>query len=223
MLNDSNYSIQSIIGGYDHNFCYVVTCFSSGIQIIIDPSVEIASIKPFLKGAPAAILISHSHHDHIKYIDEYTENYPDIFIFGHPSSSDKFLYSNFKIISDNEIIKIGELKIKSLHTPGHYFDSVCYFLSPVIFTGDTLFVGRTGRVISSGSNMEDLYSSIYNKILKLPDHLRIYPGHHYGEKKSITLKENVKISPLLQAINFKDFSKRMADYEESRRSNPLNN
>ena len=221
MINNSNYSIQSIIGGYDDNFCYVITCHASGIQIIIDPSIELASIKSILKGAPAAILISHSHHDHIKYIDEYVENYPGIFIFGHPSSSDKFLYPNFKFINDNEIIKIGNLRIKSLHTPGHYFDSICYFLSPVIFTGDTLFVGRTGRVISSGSNIEDLYSSIYDKILKLPGHLRIYPGHHYGEKKSITLKNNIKISPLLQAVNFKDFSKRMVDYEKSKKSNVL--
>lgn len=221
MINNSNYSIQSVLGGYDNNFCYVLTCYASGIQVIIDPSVEFSSIKPFLKRAPVAILITHSHHDHIKYIDEYVINNPEIFIFGHPESSDKFLYSNFKIINDNEIIKIGDLKIKSIHTPGHYFDSICYFLSPVIFTGDTLFVGRTGRVISSGSDIEDLYLSIYNKILKLPDHLRVYPGHHYGEKKSITLKDNIKISSLLQAVNFKDFSKRMTDYEESRKSNLL--
>lgn len=218
MINSSNFSIQSIIGGYDKNFCYVITCNYSGLKLVIDPSIELAKVYPFLNGTPVAILITHSHHDHIKYIEDYVKNYPNIFIFGHPKSSDKFLYSNYKIINDNEIIKIGGLNIKIIHTPGHYFDSICFQFSSVIFTGDTLFVGRTGRVVNSGSNIEDLYNSIYKKILKLPKHTRVYPGHHYGKQKSITLKNNIKISPLLRAKNFKDFSKRMADYEKSRKS-----
>ena len=214
----SNYSIQSIIGGYDNNFSYLLKCQTSGIQVIIDPSVDINLIKPFLKIEPTAIFITHSHHDHIKYIDDYIENYPNIYIFGHPSSSDKFLYSNFKTVNNNEIIKIGDLQIKSIYTPGHYFDSICYLLPTAIFTGDTLFVGRTGRVISAGSNIEDLYLSVYGKILQLPKHLRIYPGHHYGKQKSITLEKNIRISPLLQAENFKDFLNRMDNYEKSRKS-----
>ena len=130
-----------------------------------------------------------------------------------------FLHTNFKIINNNETIKIGKIQITAIHTPGHYFDSICYLIPPIIFTGDTMFVGRTGRVISSGSNIEELYNSIYNKILTLPNHTRIYPGHHYGDKKSISLKNNIKKSPLLQASSLDDFLKRMDEYEKNRKEN----
>ena len=117
----------------------------------------------------------------------------------------------------NSLIKIGNLQLKVIYTPGHYFDSICYFVENVLFTGDTLFVGRTGRTVSQNSDVNDLYDSIYNKILRLPPDTYIYPGHDYGEAPSITIEKNIKISKLLQAKNKKEFIKRMADYEKNRK------
>ena len=105
----------------------------------------------------------------------------------------------------------------ALHTPGHYYDSICYQLDSVLFTGDTLFVGRTGRAISAKSDIAALYDSVYNKILTMDGNTRIYPGHDYGEKPTITLKENIKISPLLQARNLKNFQQRMDEFERTRK------
>lgn len=215
----SNFSIKSILGGFDKNFTYLITCNQSRNQVIIDPSVDLKFILPFLNNEPVAIFISHSHHDHIRYLEQYIESFPKIFVFGHSLSAEKFLHTNFKIINHNETVRIGKMQITGIHTPGHYFDSICYLIPPVIFTGDTVFVGRTGRVISSGSNLEELYSSVYKRILTLPDHIRIYPGHHYGNKKSISLRNNIKESPLLQANSLDDFSKRMDEYEENRKAN----
>jgi hydroxyacylglutathione hydrolase len=219
MNSISNFSIRSILGGFDKNFTYLITCNQSRKQIIIDPSVDLKFISPFINDKPIAIFISHSHHDHIKYLEQYIESFPRVFVFGHSISADKFLHTNFKIINNNETIQIGKIQITGIHTPGHYFDSICYLIPPVIFTGDTMFVGRTGRVISSGSNIEELYNSIYNKILTLPNHTRIYPGHHYGNKKSISLKNNIKESPLLQASSLDDFLMRMVEYEKNRKEN----
>jgi len=112
---------------------------------------------------------------------------------------------------------VGQLEFNALYTPGHYYDSICYQLDSALFTGDTLFVGRTGRVISAKSSIADLYDSVYNKLLTLRSLTRIYPGHDYGEKPTITLEENVKISPLLQAKNLEDFKCRMDDYENNRK------
>ena len=120
-------------------------------------------------------------------------------------------------MKDNTTIKIGELEILCIHTPGHYFDSICYLVENVLFTGDTLFVGRTGRTISKGSSVDDLYKSVYNKLLKLPDDTYIYPGHDYGDVPSITLKENRKISDLLQAKNKEEFINKMVHYEKIRK------
>ena len=81
-----------------------------------------------------------------------------------------------------------------------------------------MFVGRTGRTISNGSNVDDLYESVYNKLLLLPDDTHIYPGHDYGKFPSITIKENKKISDLLQAKNKKDFKNKMVHYEKNRKT-----
>ena len=126
-------------------------------------------------------------------------------------------YQRYKNIHDGEVIKVGELTFLVICTPGHYYDSICYMIDPVLFTGDTMFVGRTGRVKSDKSDIKDLYDSVYNKILTLPHNIRIYPCHDYGESSTILLKENIKMSPLLQAKNLMDFKERMKNYEDSRK------
>ena len=109
--------------------------------------------------------------------------------------------------------------ITVLHTPGHYPDSVCFWnkKGSCVFTGDTMFVGRTGRTIGAKSNNSYLYSSIYDELLKLPQQTVIYPGHHYGYKKSITLKENISLSPFFQCDSEDEFIRVMEQYEKTRR------
>ena len=70
---------------------------------------------------------------------------------------------------------------------------------------------------SAGSDISDLYDSIYNKLLTLPENTRIYPGHDYGDSPTITIKDNIKISPLLQASDLSDFQQKMENYEQNRK------
>ena len=216
----SNFSIQSFEGGYDKNYSYLLTCLETISPIIIDASLESSKLKPFIKSRPTAMLITHSHHDHIKYINEYLEKYPEIKVIGHPKSKlNNTSEINYLPMSDNSIFKLGSLEIKIIHTPGHYYDSVCFLVKNVIFTGDTLFIGRTGRTLSRGSNISDLYNSVYKKILNLSGDTIIYPGHNYGSKPTMTISENIKISDLLQASGEKDFINRMKNYEKTRVNN----
>ena len=216
----SNFSIQSFEGGYDKNYSYLLTCLEAISSIVVDASLELSRLQPFIKTRPAAILITHSHHDHIKYINEYIEKYPEIKVIGHPKSKlNNTSESNYLPMEDSSIFKLGDLEIKTIHTPGHYYDSVCYLVDNVIFTGDTLFIGRTGRTLSKGSNTSDLYNSVYKKLLTLPGSTIIYPGHNYGSKPTMTISENIKISNLLQASGEKDFIDRMKNYEKTRANN----
>ena len=164
MIPSSDYSIQSFCGGYDKNFSYLITCNRTRMQILIDASIEIDIIKQYIQKQLIGVLITHSHNDHIKYLNQYLDYYPDMLIIGHEESTNLYKH-NFKSLKDNLTLKIGELVFKSIYTPGHYYDSVCYQLDPILFTGDTMFVGRTGRVISNKSSITDLYQSIYHKSL----------------------------------------------------------
>lgn len=98
------------------------------------------------------------------------------------------------IASDGEIIKLGNVLIKVLHTPGHTLESSCFLLideigkERALFSGDTLFLGDVGRpdLAQKAANMTQnelaglLYESLYNKILPLPDDLTVYPAHGAG-------------------------------------------
>ena len=213
---NSDFSIQSFEGGYDKNFSYLLTCLQTMNSVIIDASIKPNVLEPFQKSNPIAILITHSHYDHIRYVNEYREYYPNIKLIGHPRSSLNKKRNNFLSVNDNAIINLGNLEITIIHTPGHYFDSVCFLVGDAIFTGDTLFIGRTGRTISKASDTKDLYNSVYNKLFKLPHSLMIYPGHNYGPKPSMTIGENINTGSLLQAKSENDFMNRMRDYEQKR-------
>ena len=112
-----------------------------------------------------------------------------------------------KKLKHGDVIKIGEMNLKVLHTPGHIFDSICVFVENKLFTSDTLFVGCIGRSDLDGANVDDYYDSLYNKILKLPEDTEIFPGHDYGVKNNSTLAWEKKHNSALMCKNKEEFVK----------------
>ena len=221
MNPETDFSVRPFLGGSDKNFTYLITCIHTGSNVLIDAAIPINQIMPFISIPPSALLITHTHIDHIKYLNDYINTFPNMIVYGHSESASMYKIKNFKIIRHHQKFKLGRLPFTSIYTPGHYFDSICYLLKPTLFTGDTLFVGRTGRVISPRSNIKELFNSIYKGLLILSKDLRIYPGHDYGQQPSIRIKNNINISPLLRAKNLKDFIKIMEEYELNRTLNNL--
>ena len=186
--------IKSFEGGYDKNLSYLIWCDSTKSASIVDPSVEIDNIISEINKnnlTLKSLFISHSHHDHILYLNHFIQKYPNAIIYININS--EFKHPNIIGVKNNQKVKIGNSTIKCIGTPGHFYDSMCFWnkKSKILFTGDTVFVGRTGRVISHRSNIADLYNSIYKIILKLPFNTIIYPGHNYGFKKHISIKDMV--------------------------------
>ena len=216
-MAETDFSIRSFKGGYDDNLTYLASCMRTGNQFLVDASVPLLQIDNFLnKRGLIALFITHTHGDHIAFIEEYLDAFPNLVVMVYKESESKIKCDYIKPVKEGDIVTVGQLSVEVFYTPGHYNDSVCYFLDGVLFTGDTLFIGRTGRTISKGSDIKKLYKSIYNTILELPHTTIIYPGHDYGPKMSMTIKENISISPLLQAKDEDEFIKRMAEYEANR-------
>ena len=218
-MSYTDYSIRSFQGGYDKNLTYLVTCMQTSNQLLVDASVPLGDVFPFInRRGLITLFITHTHNDHTAFIEEYVDAFPSLVTIVHKDSQEKIECNYIKPVKDKDIISVGQLNLEIMHTPGHYPDSICYLLDDVLFTGDTLFVGRTGRTISDKSDTRALYKSIYHKVLNLPDKTIIYPGHDYGPRASISLKENISISPLLQAKNEEDFIKKMEEYELNRKT-----
>lgn len=184
---------------------YIVT--GPAGAFIIDPSVsperaeEFTGISGLSKGEAhvKAILLTHGHHDHIKYIDEWQDAYPSAVVYF--SSNDKdllsngfmncsymegsqiiynFKYSNIAGMYGQNIFREDGLEIKVLETPGHTMGSVCFLVNyggeDVLFSGDTVFAGSVGRTDMPGGSAKDLVNSV-RLISKLDPAVKIYPGH----------------------------------------------
>ena len=212
--------IEFFQGGFDKNLSYLIWCETTRNASIVDASVNITEIFDCIEIYDLIlkkVFITHTHLDHINFLDDILSQFPHIQICG-------FEYPEYEIVSNycklkhHEIISLGSEIFTVLHTPGHYPDSLCFWNKKenCLFTGDTMFVGRTGRTIGLKSNISDLYTSIYEHLLKLPEQTIIYPGHHYGYIRSITIKENISISPFFQCASEKEFIQIMGDYEKNR-------
>ncbi len=213
--------IKSFQGGYDKNLCYVLSCESTKLCALVDPSVEILPVIEYIENNNLVldkILVTHTHHDHIRYLDDVVNQYPLSKVYISENTPFKSAIP-FKGLSHNDVIMVGEYMVLALFTPGHYIDSICFWIKnqDMLFTGDTIFVGRTGRTISSRSSISDLYSSVYDILLKLPPKTIIYPGHHYGFSKSISIKENISISDFFQCKSLNEFKIVMDNYENNRK------
>ncbi len=135
------------------------------------------------------ILLTHGHFDHVAGI----RNNPDIKVvmneqdmnwlkkvnqfmpmFGMPEMTIPRIDT---FVNDGDTIKLGNLEIKVIHTPGHTQGGVCYLVEDKLFTGDTIFRESVGRCDLEGGNFNQIVESIENKIFTLPEEISIYPGH----------------------------------------------
>jgi hydroxyacylglutathione hydrolase len=91
------------------------------------------------------------------------------------------------IVRDGDLISVGEISLRVLHTPGHSPGSMCLHTDGLVFTGDTLFVGGVGRTDLGGGSWETLVASIRTKLFTLPDSTVVLPGHNYGEASKSTI------------------------------------
>ena len=99
------------------------------------------------------------------------------------------------LVSDGDLIKVGDVAIKVIHTPGHTPGGMCLYIEKtpesqgMIFTGDTLFVGTCGRTDFPGGNFEQLEKAVTTKIYTLPGETVILPGHHYASRTTSTIEQ----------------------------------
>ena len=186
------------------NFTYILVDTTTRECILIDPSWDLEKIFDFLRVNSSKIkyiINTHGHFDHILGNAE-VANRTGAKIVQHKSSKDDKDIS----VAEGDSLTLGKNIIKVLHTPGHSKDSMCLIVNDqYIFTGDTLFVGNCGRVDLPGSDPNEMYDSLYNKILHLSESLVVYPGHDYGELQKSTIGREKKANYVLQHSSKEDF------------------
>ncbi len=197
---------QLQIGGYNDNFSYFII---DGKDVaIVDPDNVthlVAEMEQEML-VPKMILLTHSHFDHCAGAAELASKY-GIPVYMHKNARDRVDIHKHQIVTveDGEKIKLGELHIEVLHTPGHIDDAVCYLVGDCLLTGDTLFVEGCGHAKLEGANVEDLWKSL-QRIAALGDDIKVYPGHDYGSKPHSTVGYEKKHNKYLKCKDFEEFN-----------------
>lgn len=210
--------IRSIEGGYDKNFAYVIGCEKSRTGAVIDAAVGAESILKKVDEANLKIkylIITHSHHDHYAWAEALLKKLRGVTLITYGENIKNIGESKHLSVDDGDSVHMGGVELTFHHTPGHYPDCICIEAGGALFTGDTLFIGRTGRIRSPKSNIEDLYTSLSEKVLTLPEELIIYPGHNYGPAPYRSLGEEKASNKFLQAGTLQEFTAVMNEFEQS--------
>ncbi len=113
--------------------------------------------------------------------------------------------SDLATVESGDVVQVGRIPVRFIHTPGHSPGSQCFLVDDVLVSGDTLFIGSCGRIDLPGSDPAKLYESLTQKLAKLPDGTRLYPGHNYASEKSSTIAEQKRTNPFLRFNNVKEF------------------
>jgi glyoxylase-like metal-dependent hydrolase (beta-lactamase superfamily II) len=179
--------IKQLETGYMDNFCYIVGCEDSRQAMVIDPGSDVERIVSLAdeEGLKIVYIVNtHGHGDHTagnRKLKALTE--AEIII--HMLDADGYPEADILII-DEEIWPLGEIIFDIFHTPGHTPGGICLYAQGNLFTGDTLFVGDSGRTDLPGGNRPTLGKSI-RRLMELPDDTIIWPGHNYGPTPSSTI------------------------------------
>lgn len=202
-------------GGYRVN-TYIVSCPETKRGIVIDPGGDAEKILEMINRLGVRIRYifnTHGHADHILANLELRKAL-DAPVCVHEADADFFAKPEVRMalkkelgleargsadvrLKDGDCIKVGNLAVEVIHTPGHTPGSSCFLVEGNLFTGDTLFVGDVGRTDLTGGSLDLLLKSIKEKILVLPPETVIRPGHDYGETPTSTLAWELKENPYI--------------------------
>ncbi len=186
-------------------YTYIVSSGKGREALIIDPVIEhtekYIKILKNLDLKLVKVIDTHIHADHITGLNELNKRTNCTRVMGEKSKSEVI---DLKI-KDNEKIKIENIELKAIYTPGHTDCSYSYLMNDRVFTGDTLLINGTGRTDFQSGSSEDAYDSLFNKLLKLPESTLVYPAHDYNGKKFSTIESEKNNNPRLQVSSKDEF------------------
>ncbi|MDP7007541.1 MAG: MBL fold metallo-hydrolase [Candidatus Poseidoniia archaeon] len=179
------------------NFAYLLGCEETRVAALVDPCFEPEKLVARAEAQGYRVewvLNTHGHHDHVNGND-HTVELTGAKVAAHRKAE----FTVDQYLKHGDTLRVGEIAVEVLHTPGHARDSVCLHAEGNLFTGDTLFVGECGRTDLPGSDPRAMHRSLFEVLAEVPDSAVIWPGHDYGPRPSSTMgaerRENYVLAP----------------------------
>ena len=188
--------IEKFVTGIISTNCYLVINEETKQTVVIDPAACPSYLMGHIKSEGLqveAILLTHGHFDHIMGIGDLRREFP-VPVYAHEgdwetlldpslnlsiSYTDGYTFDGATYVRDGQTLELAGASFQVIHTPGHTPGGVCYYLEneKVLFSGDTLFQNSVVRTDFPNSSMSDLIRSLREKVMALPDDVKVYPGH----------------------------------------------
>ena len=186
-------------------YTYLISSGKGREALIIDPVLE--NVENYIKILNelelrlVKVVDTHIHADHISGMGELRDRTNCVTVMGDQAPANVVSMK----VSDNEELKIENIKLKALFTPGHTSESFSFLMNDRVFTGDTLLIKGTGRTDFQNGNPKDSYNSIFNILLKLPEETLVYPAHDYKGETVSTIGEERMFNPRLQVKSIDEY------------------
>ena len=226
-MTASDLYFRQIAVGQMANFAYLVGSVSRREALVVDPAWNVDALLDAADADGVTVtgaLVTHYHQDHIGGS-----------LFGHEIEGLARLLERRSVpihVQDLEaegvrrvagvsasdlarhgagdVLALGEIRIRLLHTPGHTPGSQCFLVEEAghaahLVSGDTLFLGSCGRVDLPGSDPEAMYRSLNGTLKQLPDETLLFPGHQYASEPSSTMGEQKRRNPFLRVATLEQF------------------
>jgi glyoxylase-like metal-dependent hydrolase (beta-lactamase superfamily II) len=177
-LADENSAVaveKRTVGIYQTN-SYVVRCTRSGEAMVIDAPGPLSELMPQLQGQDIRLIVlTHAHMDHLEALDGLRERL-GVPLAMHVADAGQVRLPPERLLEDGDVLRIGELQVRVLHTPGHTPGGICLLWGKHLFSGDTLFPGGPGKTWRP-VQFQQVVDSITRKLFPLPDDVVVHPGH----------------------------------------------
>lgn len=161
---------------------YIIVCEATGESVLIDAPGDADIILDRLEGTnPICILLTHRHMDHTGVLQRLKDEL-NIPVAAHLADAGSLPVEAEMLLEDGNIVSFGNVTLDVLHTPGHTPGSLCFLTGNILLAGDTIFPGGPGKT-GSPDDFRQIVESLKQKILALPDDVKIYPGH--GEPTTV--------------------------------------
>jgi glyoxylase-like metal-dependent hydrolase (beta-lactamase superfamily II) len=176
-FEDARVRVEKLIVGPFENNVFIVRCKSTGDAVLLDAANEHDLLVEVCRETGVRrVLTTHGHWDHIQAVEAVRDAGIEV---GIAVADAEMLPAYDFVIPDDEVYAVGDLRLRSIHTPGHTAGSTSFLLEdePLIFAGDTLFPGGPGNTSTPGASFDQILRSIDRRLFTLPVDTLVLPGH----------------------------------------------
>jgi hydroxyacylglutathione hydrolase len=204
LLSGRDFAREDFVARQMVNFVYLIGDRQSGEAVVVDPAYGVDDLLRVVEGDGmrlSGVLVTHYHPDHVGGdlmgygIEGVCQVLERVDMPVHVQSAEASGLSRVTGVDPSSLVahgsgdtlKVGEIEVELIHTPGHTPGSQCFLVDGRLVAGDTLFLEGCGRVDLPGGDPEAMYESLTTRLARVPDDTILYPGHLYSADPSASM------------------------------------